>query len=564
MKRTYNRKQVGDQGRIPAEHEGLQLNFCRNLECENFGVPPLAVAGSGTASTDGYRAIGRVTESTIYCSRCNQSFSLKSNRATIEEFERQRAPFMRIDDPACQNLACVNHAVVSPECYQSFGKTPGGSTRYRCKACRHTFSVSTRSTTRQRHPEINELVLNLLVNKVPMRRICEVASIQPAVLYSRIQFFHRQAVRFVSDRESALRERLSFTKLRIAVDRQDHVFNWASSADRRNTKLSASGSADCDSGYVFGIELDFDPSMNPFEVDLHARQIGDYPLSGPFRRYARFFLPGDEESVVVPPAGVAIAETGTKLPASGMRIHPEYVLMGHFQYLRWMLPHVEAFEFYLDQEPSIRGAFLAACMDLVAQRKADAYFVRIGKTLTIDERKLAVANSETYLDRLQKLHPTQTRWQVAREVMRQRYLEMRKVEPNAANRWVSSVLPHMGEPLKEISCLTDWGDADADRVAGGMLAASLHPIDRFFMLLRRRISLLERPIASASSGHRTWHGYSAYNPEVAQKIMSVFRVVYNYCLIGKDGKTPAMRLGLADAPVAHRQILDFVQSPPKR
>lgn len=29
-------------------------------------------------------------------------------------------------------------------------------------------------------------------------------------------------------------------------------------------------------------------SLNPFEIDLHAREIGDYGLSGPFRRYARF------------------------------------------------------------------------------------------------------------------------------------------------------------------------------------------------------------------------------------------------------------------------------------
>lgn len=315
---------------------------------------------------------------------------------------------------------------------------------------------------------------------------------------------------------------------------------------------------------MFGIELDVDTSLNPFEVDLHAREIGDYEISGPFRRYARFFLPGDEESVSDVPPGVVTTEAGTKLPAAGLRIHPDYVLMGHFQFLRWLLPNVEAFEFYLDQELSIRGAFWGACLDLIAQRKAHAYFVRIGKTLSIDERKLAAAQSEAFLNRLQKQYPSLTRRQIARDVMRQRYLKVKRQEPNAVNRWVATVLPHMGEPLKEVSCLTDWGDEDADRIAGGMLSASLHPIDRFFMQMRRRISLLERPIASASSGRRTWHGYSAYNPEVAQKTMGLFRVIYNFCLVGKDGNTPAMRLGLADQPVLQKEILDFVQSTPKR
>ena len=198
------------------------------------------------------------------------------------------------------------------------------------------------------------------------------------------------------------------------------------------------------------------------------------------------------------------------------------------------------------------------------QQKADACFVRIGKSLTIAERKLAVAQSEAFLNRLQKQYPKSTRRQIAREVMRQRYQEVRRREPNAANRWVEAVLPHMGEPLKQVSCLTDWGDEDADRIAGGMLLASLHPIDRFFMQMRRRISLLERPIGSASSGYRTWHGYSAYNPEVAQKTMGLFRVIYNFSTVGKDGKTPAMRLGVADQPVQQKEIFDFVQSTPKR
>lgn len=191
------------------------------------------------------------------------------------------------------------------------------------------------------------------------------------------------------------------------------------------------------------------------------------------------------------------AETGTKLPTAGLRIHPEYVLMVHFQFLRWLLSNVEAFEFYLDQEPSIRGAFLGPCLDLVAQRKADAYFVRIGKTLTIDERKLAIAQNVAFLTRLQKQYPKSTRRQIAREVMRKRYQEIRRQEPNAANRWLEAVLPYMGEPIKQVACLTHWGDEDVDRIAGGMLSASLHPIDRFFMQMRRR--LLERQIGSASS-----------------------------------------------------------------
>lgn len=62
--------------------------------------------------------------------------------------------------------------------------------------------------------------------------------------------------------------------------------------------------------------------------------------------------------------------------------------------------------------------------------------------------------------------------------------------------------------------------------------ASLHAIDRCFMQTRRRLSLLERPIKSASSEGRTWYGYSPYNPAVVVKLLLILRIVCNHVLEG--------------------------------
>lgn len=40
-------------------------------------------------------------------------------------------------------------------------------------------------------------------------------------------------------------------------------------------------------------------------------------------------------------------------------------------------------------------------------------------------------------------------------------------------------------------------------------------------------------------------------------LLDVFRVYYNYCLKGQDGKTPAMRLGLAKCVVTLEDIIYF-------
>jgi hypothetical protein len=54
-----------------------------------------------------------------------------------------------------------------------------------------------------------------------------------------------------------------------------------------------------------------------------------------------------------------------------------------------------------------------------------------------------------------------------------------------------------------------------------------------------------------------WHGYGAYNPANLGKFLEIYRVYFNCCLTDKDKKTPAMRLGLADAPIDIHEILYF-------
>lgn len=126
-----------------------------------------------------------------------------------------------------------------------------------------------------------------------------------------------------------------------------------------------------------------------------------------------------------------------------------------------------------------------------------------------------------------------------------------------SDRWLLHPFPSMSEPEKAICYLTDYGDYAADHLARLYSKASLHSIDRFFMQLRRRISLFERPITTSSAQGRSWYGYSPYNPEVAMKMLMIFRVFYNYVALGEDKKTPAMRLGLAKEKIKLDDLINF-------
>ncbi len=87
--------------------------------------------------------------------------------------------------------------------------------------------------------------------------------------------------------------------------------------------------------------------------------------------------------------------------------------------------------------------------------------------------------------------------------------------------------------------------------------ASLPAIDRFFMQVRRRLSLLERPITSSASLGRRWFGYGPYTPVMVGKLLDIFRVFYNFVEVGRNKQTPAIRLGLAKGKITVENIIYY-------
>lgn len=533
--------------------------------------------------------------------RCGEVPTVKSNKAVHEELSRMLRDLELSPAPGCPKPGCANkaHPIGPSEHYQRFGKTPGGSSRYRCRACGKVTSLRTRSTLRQREEEKNHIIFSLLMNKSPMRRICEVADINPKTLYQRIGFFYEQCRRFAAEHERKLFTDFKTERLYISVDRQDYIMNWTNQADRRNVALHAIGSADQRSSYIFGMHLDFDRSMDAVAVEADHAANPELHLSHPFRRYARLWLLADyNDSLrtfrrmnkakerararslrhgtgvmadvamtyeeVAERKDTEIADTpdlDQQLPPRGMQVHSEYTLYGHFYYLERLLRGVGKVRFFLDQESGIRAACLAAFCKRVKDRTADAFYVRIDKTLTVNERRKAKAKADERFHEAQRRFPGLTGSEVQIELIKEQIAKMQSIG-KWSDRWLIHPFPSMSEPDKAVCCLTDLGDYQPEHLARLYQLASLHAIDRFFMQLRRRISLLERPIKTASNQLRVWYGYSPYNPEVADKILTIFRVFYNYVNVGEDKQTPSMRLGLANSPYKIQDLVDFVPTVP--
>lgn len=252
-------------------------------------------------------------------------------------------------------------------------------------------------------------------------------------------------------------------------------------------------------------------------------------------------------------------EEGIRLPEKGMQIHAEYTQYAHFLYLSELLQHTGKVRFYLDQESGIRSAFMTAFRDRILRCEADAWYVKYLKDLDIDTKISTTGASNAKIAGYMAQHELEHEWEAIEGILKENIESNQEVAKIGKwqDLWVGHPVSRHNEPNKAMCWLTDRGQYDIDHQVKLYRRASMFGIDRFFQSARRRLSMIERGIKSASSVGRMWHGYQPYNPAMIQKMIDIFRVYYNYCLPGADGKTPAMRLGLARGPIKAERIIYF-------
>lgn len=538
--------------RIPFEVDGIQVNHCKTPTCPNFGVPAAqAPEGKVNASQDSYRVIGgRRSLRQLTCHFCQRSSALRSNLAIAQEVTRLDPMRWRAARTACGTSGCTAFGLPvgdHPQHYQRHGRTAAGEPRYRCKACHATLTGGSTLRT-QRRPELNVEVLKLVVNKVPMRRICEVLDLNPATLYSKLAYLSELASDF-----SALQERritsgeVPLSRAYISVDRQDHILNWGSQLDRRYTAVGAVGAAENDSGYVLGMQLNFDPDSDPEDVEADAIERGDYLVPPVHRHYARLWLRRDYQDTDAPEADEAVLPADLKAPSGGMQVKLEVLYFALMVHLKRMLQPVERVRLFVDRDPALDTACLAAFREEILARRCDVFLVKTAKDLSVDKKKLLIAQVGRDLERFAARAAMP-----ASESIRLHYVidQLRRHRARNAACWFEYPLSDMADPSKELLYLTDFGDMELEHLARLHMRASLRGIDKFFMQVRRRLSVLERPLQTRNNAQRGWHGYSAYSPLVVQQLLNIFRAYYNYSLPGQDDKTPAMRLGLTGQPLS--------------
>ncbi|MBK4723581.1 hypothetical protein JJL56_32595 [Azospirillum sp. YIM DDC1] len=596
---------------VPPPVEGIQVNFCRNPDCTNFHVPaPLQRAPRGQGKSAPYQTVGhKPGRPKLVCNACGEGTAIKSNLAVWQEFQRVSAYLKEPPQPACPTFGCCNEGVgiyTRPDAYRKRGFTAAGTQRYQCKACKKRFTGAER-VRRQKKPHENKTVFSEFVRGMGIRGIADGSGLSAQTVYDKLDFAHQQALAFAAHRERTVPS-LRIDRLFLCTDAQSVVINWSDRRDRRNVQFTAVGTACLTSGYVFASNLNYEWGLDYKAAHAEAEKLGDFSVPLPFRRHARLWFAEDYEHAVTserkrikaegrrrprarasqlddeildrveeeyladrarPDPDVLLeAHPDAFLPPLGMQVRAEYTAAGHFHLLRRLLRNVGKVRFSLDQDGGLFAAWMGAFADRVDAGTADAFYVRITKNMSEDERKRCAKAAWRRFHATAMANPDLSERGVRLLMVKEQMPKLLAIG-DRGDRWLVHPFPTKNEPEKAMCFLTDKMDAAGnskyapDHLARLYEQASLHRIDGFFAVVRSKLALLQRPEGKTSSG-RTWARNGAYSPHAVAKALELFRVYYNYCRVGEDKKTPAMRLGLAKARCTLEDILYFRPEAPRQ
>jgi len=532
-------------------------------------------------------------ESAIKCKAClaekpNDPFrrnvfnQVKSNKAAYEEYRRV-SRYLERPDVTCPNQNCTSHTQNAKSKIKKAGTTKAGTQRYRCGHCNKSWTAD-RSEKEFSRPEINKQFFKQLVSKTPFKRIIDIYDLSMPALYRRIDFIHRQCLRFVAEREQRMSEK-TYDRMYLCTDSQVQISNWTDRKIKKNSEFYCIGTADLRSGYVLAFNINYDGDVDPSDVEQQAFLRGDNQKKRHDRHFARLWLQHEFEQNKVHSSiieqipdwnnltvderkdAVAALKSSSEdynaykqLPHKGMAVHNEYSIIAHLLLVKQLTRNVEKTRFYLDQDTGLKTWYLAVFADLVKQRRSDAFHVAFDKGLTIDERNRIYGQCKKDVEAFSGfafnlLAKNQTLKSVIAQMMKPAVANAQN--PSTQDDcWVKTPSPSMAEPNKKVSAITDIANLDLDHQAHLYRIGGLHAIDRFFSQIRRKVAMFERPISPSSNAHRVWYIYSPYNPRMYLVLGDIFRVYYNYCQKSdKDGETPAMRLGLARGIVPIEQII---------
>ncbi|EKO3398358.1 lactate dehydrogenase [Vibrio fluvialis] len=483
---------------LPADADGLQLNFCKTLACDNFGL------------SDAERYVlqrANPKRPTMVCRECGAFPPLLNNREVLNELHRLRQLHSE-GLPACRNNDCANFGLsvhTHKHLYHAFGYS-GDRQRYRCKQCQSTFVDKWSGANKKL--SFQETLLGLLFMGYSVREICRKLSINPKTFYDHVDHI-----------ASRCRRKLAMIDARWVnhADSFQFASRYMPLQPRSNNGVLWIATGDARTGYILCQHVNYSAQEEPAGSADHNPY--DYPARFVSREHSA------EANLPVPPLSPVLRKridqkyqtilargnvedpmgnlTSFHYPSKGALIRPPYTSYAHYLHVLDMCESEKRVSIFMPQDPVLRSAALSVCLPRIRNNTVDLMYVEedSGWNSELNFNKIDIVLMGWWRDR----------WAIASQ--------------NQGDKGICYLAGSNADPQQ-------W-----------LQSASIRQIEfyqqRFQLLFESFINEPRRKL----------------RPGGLQPLLDIFRAWHNLCYQDKQGFTAAQNLGVTQHPLTLKELL---------
>ncbi len=584
----------------------LQLNKCYNPFCKWYGLPQYKY--DSIKSKPSRYKLGSTynDEVKLYCNEVNdvtipgEAFAhtneVLSNWSVAEEIKRlvtinsvmPMLEFYNFHKEHCKNTTA--NPFQNSDLFYKRGKSTSNSSKYQCKDCKKITNVlPLNSNSFYYHQGRNEILSQFtkdLLSRTPVRRTCEKLNIASGTYYSKLEWLYEKCLEFLEKHETETLNKMNFNEVWLNTDKLVYYLNnirvkgkggkkvVGEKDQKLQTGIIASG--DLKTGYVFRSDIAYDFNVNFDEIELDTQQYHcdhSYSFLRKNERLKYAYSPQTPTSLDNQTEAEYLEELDKfnkrKDYVPGCHTKIQYTATAHYWLIN-QLVHTPHWYFVSDDDATLQSCIFRIFSDYIKSKDAHYFTCQYDKSRTLQEAGEIFFRNRQALKQWGKDHGFKN---CSIEDIAVRRMELDLIPHdfyeykmiNGKNCPIRSINPVVS-PLADkdegerfIKCITDVRGIPTDELARLLVNVNSRTINNFFQELRRRVSILERPLVSGRGDGKSYI-YSNYNPKYAQYAVTIFRTFYNFCWLKKlNGKllTPAQRLGITDKVYNVKDIIYF-------
>lgn len=583
----------------------IQVNTCANPFCKNFGLPQKQYEvksrprryklelRTGSDSNHSFIRCNPDLENPHIGAALNCTSTAFSNWAVAEEIKRLSVvnsvvpmePEYQFHKEGCghQNFT----PFLNRDAFRSRGKSTGNSQKYQCKTCMKITNVLPtnrgNTTYRQKRNDIVPLFAELLINRIPVNRSLEILNVGTKTYYHKLEWLYKRCLEFLERHESKLQNK-TFNELWINTDKMIYYLNNVRKKNKGSKYLIESEetrfqtnvviSSDSFTRYVFRADVAYDWDIKLDDIIKQTVEFKDDHLHSFAQRYGHLRFPfapqppAENDTQTEHEFRKKLAEFTDRMNyIDGLHINSTYTTVAHLWHIKQLL-NVKEWRFTTDEDKAIITSIMRVFSKEFRLGDAHHFLYKVDKTNTlrraieeyVDSRAILrnwAISEDLDIKNVYKIAPLM----LEKELMKRKFHKEIIKDGKSINVWANNPIVHP-LPFKdtgyfEVDCTTDLSSYEPLQIAKMILKVNNKSTDTFINQIRRRISILERPLVT-SRGDGKSYIYSNFNPKYAQYAITILRTYYNFCKptkIFKTWLTPAQRLGIAEKVYDWKDII---------